>query len=223
MLTPKVSFRQIKPAFLHRAMACLFAAAIALAIAIPAGVVHASDVKLLPHPEMNDSGLHVQPWFQETFLDLGEDLEEAASEGKRLAIFFEQKGCGYCRKMHEVNLRDPRIVDYIKANFHVIQLDLKGLREVTDFDGKTMTEREYAERVHMRGTPKIIFYPEKLAQATGKGGLDGIAWTYEGYLQRGHFLNTFEFTVAKGYEGQKTPNFFAWLQSGAAKLNYTWD
>ena len=33
-------------------------------------------------PILTDDGLYKQPWFLESFLDLSDDLEEAAKEGK---------------------------------------------------------------------------------------------------------------------------------------------
>ena len=33
--------------------------------------------------EIGDDGLHKETWMRDTFLDLGEDLEEARAEGKR--------------------------------------------------------------------------------------------------------------------------------------------
>jgi hypothetical protein len=44
-------------------------------------------------PVMTDDGLYTQAWFLQSFLDLGEDLAEAAANGKRFAIIWEQKGC----------------------------------------------------------------------------------------------------------------------------------
>ncbi len=41
---------------------------------------------------MGDDGLHKQEWFSLTFRDVAEDMAEAESEGKRLAIVFEQTG-----------------------------------------------------------------------------------------------------------------------------------
>jgi thioredoxin-related protein len=95
-------------------------------------------------PRLNDDGLHVQPWFSQTFLDLKEDLAEAAASGRRLVIFWEQRGCPYCRELHRVNLADPEIVSYIKDNFLALQLNLYGSREMTDFDGTKMEERQLA-------------------------------------------------------------------------------
>jgi len=51
--------------------------------------------------EIGDDGLHKAPWMRDTFKDLREDLDEANSEGKRLMVMIEQRGCIYCKKMHE--------------------------------------------------------------------------------------------------------------------------
>ncbi|NCX28319.1 MAG: thioredoxin [Rhodobacterales bacterium] len=51
--------------------------------------------------ELGDDGLHKQSWMRDTFKDLREDLDEANSEGKRLVLMFEQRGCVYCSKMHK--------------------------------------------------------------------------------------------------------------------------
>ena len=88
---------------------------------------------------VGDDGLHIQPWIRDTFKDLQEDLDEANAEGKRLAIFFEQRGCIYCTKMHENVYPDPELSQYIDENFFVIQLNLHGDLEVVDFDGETLS------------------------------------------------------------------------------------
>ncbi|MGB0440942.1 MAG: thioredoxin family protein, partial [Paracoccaceae bacterium] len=73
--------------------------------------------------ELGDDGLHKQPWMRDTFLDLREDLDEARAEGKRLVLFFEQRGCIYCTKMHTEVFSDPAVSDYIDENFFVVQLN----------------------------------------------------------------------------------------------------
>jgi hypothetical protein len=57
---------------------------------------------------LGDDGLYRQDWFLQSFLELGPDLEDAAAEGKRLAVMIEQRGCPYCRDTHLINLADPR-------------------------------------------------------------------------------------------------------------------
>ena len=54
--------------------------------------------------ELGADGLHKQSWMRDTFKDLREDLDEANSEGKRLVLMFEQRGCIYCSKNDWYNL-----------------------------------------------------------------------------------------------------------------------
>lgn len=111
---------------------------------------------------VGDDGLHIQPWIRDTFKDLQEDLDEANAEGKRLAIFFEQRGCIYCTKMHENVYPDPELSQYINENFFVIQLNLHGDLEVVDFDGETLSEKKIARKWGILFTPSVIFLPEEV-------------------------------------------------------------
>ena len=106
-------------------------------------------------PILTDDGLYKQPWFLESFLDLGDDLEGARKEGKRFVIMWELRGCPYCKETHLVNFAQPRISDYVKANFEVLQLNIIGSRKVTDFDGTELSEKELAAKYGVRFTPDI--------------------------------------------------------------------
>jgi len=112
-------------------------------------------------PMLTDDGLYKEPWFLESFLELADDLEGAAKEGKRFAIMWELKGCPYCKETHFVNFARGDIADYIKANFEVLQLNIIGSRKVTDFDGKEMSEKAMAAKYGVRFTPTFQFFPER--------------------------------------------------------------
>ena len=92
-------------------------------------------------------------------VDLREDLQEATDAGKRFAIVWEQDGCPYCKEMHLTNFADPEVRDYVERNFVVLQLNIWGSREVTDFDGEVMSEKALARRNRVRFTPTIQFFP----------------------------------------------------------------
>ncbi|WP_296433049.1 thioredoxin family protein, partial [Yoonia sp.] len=66
---------------------------------------------------LGDDGLHKADWMRDTFKDLREDLEEANSEGKRLLVIIEQRGCIYCTKMHEEVFPDPKIAAALNDQF----------------------------------------------------------------------------------------------------------
>ena len=109
--------------------------------------------------EVGDDGLHKTPWMQDTFKDLREDLEEANAEGKRLVLFFEQIGCIYCTKMHKEVFSKEKVSNYIGDNFFVVQLNLHGDIEVTDFDGDVLPEKDIARKWGILFTPSILFLP----------------------------------------------------------------
>jgi thioredoxin-related protein len=120
----------------------------------------------LVEAKKGEDGLYHQAWELNSFLDLREDLAEATAKGRRFAVIFEQRGCIYCTKMHTEVLAQKYINDYVRENFTILQLDLFGAREVTDFDGQKMSETKLAERWGVQFTPTIIFYSDE-AQTKG--------------------------------------------------------
>jgi thioredoxin-related protein len=110
--------------------------------------------------EIGDDGLHKPDWLRETFKDLRDDLAEANAEGKRLMVFIEQRGCIYCTEMHEKVLTDPKIDALIRESYFVVQINLFGDVDVTDFDGTTLPEKQMAMRWGVMFTPTLMFFPE---------------------------------------------------------------
>ena len=113
--------------------------------------------------ELGDDGLHKPAWLRETFKDLREDLAEANAEGKRLMITIEQRGCIYCTRMHEEVFTDPAIEALIREQYFVVQINLFGDVEVTDFDGTVLPEKAMATRWGVLFTPTLIFLPEAVS------------------------------------------------------------
>ncbi|TCS64300.1 thioredoxin-related protein [Varunaivibrio sulfuroxidans] len=179
------------------------------------GAPVASDERL-PVPALGEDGLYVQPWFLDSFLELSSDLAETSAQGKRLAIMWEQRGCPYCRETHLVNLRQPKVVDYITKHFNVIQMNLWGDREVVDFDGEKLSEKKLARKYGVQFTPTIMFFKD---DPNGIGKLsprDREVWRLLGYWKPFHFLNSFVYVSEKAYE--KEPNFQRWLQGVAEEM-----
>lgn len=110
--------------------------------------------------EIGDDGLHKAPWMRDTFKDLSEDLAEANDEGKRLMVIIEQRGCIYCKKMHEEVFSVQQVADYIDENFFVVQINMFGDVDVTDFDGTTLPEKEMVKKWGALFTPLILFFPQ---------------------------------------------------------------
>ena len=147
---------------------------------------------------LGDDGLYKQGWFLDSFLDMGDDLAEAHAAGKNFVVMFEQAGCPFCRKTHEVNLAREDYVPWLKENFTFVQLDLFGARETTDFDGEAMEERALGRKWLVNFTPTIVFFPTDPAAVAGKDGHSAEIARIQGYLPPFYFYH-----------------FFEWVRSGA--------
>lgn len=149
--------------------------------------------------QMGDDGLHKTEWMRDTFKDLREDLAEANAEGKRLAIIVEQRGCIYCRKMHEEVFPIPEIAAYITENYFFVQLNMFGDVEVTDFDGEVLSEKNMAQKWHLMFTPTILFFPQEVAPE--QTAPEAAVAVMPGAFGKHTTLNMFSWVVEQGYEG----------------------
>jgi thioredoxin-related protein len=168
----------------------LFAAM--LVLAVPAW---ASDVP------MGEDGLHKPEWLRLTFKDMTEDLADANAQGKRLLVMVEQRGCIYCRKMHEEVFVDPEIEAYIEDHYFVVQMNLFGDEEVTDFDGTTLSEKEMAQRWGVVFTPTLLFFPEEVPEDSVGGRAAPVVMP--GAFGKGTTSALLTWVVEKGYEGDE--------------------
>jgi len=98
-------------------------------------------------------------WFKVSFLDLFEDIEEAADNNKRLMVYYYQDGCPYCKKLLEDNFGQRNISDKTKKHFDVVAINLWGDQEVIVGD-KTYTEKAFAEALKVQYTPTLLFFNE---------------------------------------------------------------
>ena len=161
-------------------------AALAVAMAWPAAAA-----------ELGDDGLHKTAWMRDTFKDLREDLAEANAEGKRLVLFFEQRGCIYCTKMHQEVFPDPELSGFIADNYFVVQLNLHGDIEVTDFDGEVLPEKQMARKWSVLFTPTIMFLPEEVPE--GVSAPQAAVAVMPGAFGKGTTLDMFTWVQEKRY------------------------
>lgn len=147
--------------------------------------------------ELGDDGLHKTAWMRDTFKDLREDLDEANAEGKRLVLFFEQRGCVYCAKMHKEVFPRPEVSSYIEENYFVVQLNLHGDIEVTDFDGEALSEKDMARKWGILFTPTILFLPEEVAE--DQSAQQAAVAMMPGAFGAGTTLDMFTWVIEKRY------------------------
>jgi thioredoxin-related protein len=99
-------------------------------------------------------------FFNETWGNFQEELVKAREEGKKgILLFFEIDICPFCHRMKRTVLNQPEVQEYFRENFLIFSVDVEGDVEMVDFDGKTINQNVFSEKVNrVRATPVFMFY-----------------------------------------------------------------
>jgi thioredoxin-related protein len=138
------------------------------------------------------------PWFKSSFLDLAEDVAEAAGANKQVIVYFHQDGCPYCAKLLRDNFGQREIAERTRAEFQVVAINLWGDREMVDLAGETTTEKAFGKALRVMFTPTLLllntqgevvlringYYPPHLFAAA----LDFVAGGYQRELDFREFV-----------------------------------
>lgn len=151
---------------------------------------------------LGDDGLHDAPWIRETFKDLREDLAEATANDQRLLVIIEQRGCIYCTRMHEEVFVIPEIEALLMDDYFVVQINMFGDVEVTDFDGETLSERDAVRRWGALFTPTMMFFPEEVGE--GLTAQQAAVATMPGAFGRWTTQNLLTWVLEEGYNGEES-------------------
>ena len=151
---------------------------------------------------IGDDGLHKTDWMRDTFRDMAEDLEEANAEGKRFMVIIEHRGCIYCTKMHEQVFPDPEVKAMIEDNYFVVQMNMFGDIEVTDFDGETLSEKDMISKWNIVFTPTMMFFDDELPPE-GTTAAQAAVMTMPGAFGKFTTLSMFQYILEKGNEGDE--------------------
>ncbi len=139
-------------------------------------------------------------FFHVTFGNFPEELALAREQGKRgILIFFELEECPFCHRMKQTVLNRPEVQDWYRERFLIFAVDIEGETEVTDFQGTTMTAKDFAFRVnHIRATPVFMFYD---LEGNAVVRYTGVTRDAEEFLWLG------EFVADNHYRGTKFTRF----------------
>ena len=103
--------------------------------------------------------------------------------------------------MHEEVFSDPKIAKLITEKFYVIQMNLFGDEEVTDFDSETLTEKEMAIKWGVHFTPTIMFFP--VESDVYKPANLAAVMTMPGAFSKYTTFNLLNFILEEGYNGSE--------------------
>lgn len=148
---------------------------------------YAQDETALEQGMVNPGHQDKPSWFKESFLDLKEDVQEATANNKRVLLYFYQDGCPYCAKLLHDNFGQKPIADKTRQHFDTIAINMWGDREITDFDGKTYSEKNFAAARRVMFTPTLLFLNEQ----------GGVALRVNGYYHPGKFDAALDYVSGK--------------------------
>ncbi len=133
----------------------------------------------------------IPSWFKESFLDISEDIAESKANNKHFMVFMDLEGCPYCTKMLKENfIAENKTSEFIKKYFDVIEINVKGSREVAWDEKTTLTEKELAEKLEIQYSPTILFFNEKKE----------VVVRVNGYRKAADFKYILEYVQGKHYE-----------------------
>ena len=133
-------------------------------------------------------------FFQDSFGDLAEEAETAEASGLfGVMIMFETADCPWCLRMKETVLNNIEVQRYYRRYFRVLVLNAEGDAPMSDFQGKEMTEKEFALEAHrVRAPPLFAFFDTRgrlLLKYTGTTrNTQEFLWLGE-FVVDGHYLN----------------------------------
>jgi len=153
--------------------------------------------------DMVNPGYQEKPdWFVNSFLDIREDVREAAAGGRRVLLYFYQDGCPYCNKLLETNFALKETETKTRKHFAVLAINMWGDREVTGFDGQSTTEKEFAKSLRVMFTPTLLFLDE-----TGS-----VVLRVNGYYPPHKFISALDYAAKNdGID----PDFRTWVAATA--------
>lgn len=148
-------------------------------------------------------------WFKLSFLDLKDDIEDAAADNKKgIILYFGRKDCPYCKALIDNNWIKGDIQHYTNKNFDVIAIDTKGIKSITDFDGFVYDEKQYSLKMKTNFTPSLLFYNLE----------EELVLKLPGYQQPYRLMAALEYIADDHYKEQ---SFSSYLSQAEYSLNLT--
>lgn len=134
-------------------------------------------------------------FFNETFGDYSEEIALAREEGKKgVMIFFEMDECPFCHWMKQNVLNQTEVQEYFRENFLMFPVDIEGDIQITNFEGETKAQKEFAfNEFRVRATPVIAFFDldgNMIHRHTGRTASAEEFLLMGRYVAEGHYKET---------------------------------
>lgn len=91
------------------------------------------------------------------WLTYDQGITKAQAEDKPIVIDFYTDWCGYCKKMDRSTFKDPKVIEYMSANFVAVRVNGEEKTKMVSHDGERMSERSLTKSFGVRGFPTFWF------------------------------------------------------------------
>ncbi len=155
--------------------------------------------------ELADNGLHIQEWIYSGEVDFRKIQAAAAADDKGIIVLVEQRGCPYCAELHSINFAKTELTDYMREHFVIVQVDMWGDRNVTDFDGEVLREEQLSDKWQVQYTPTTLVF--KRASTPINSRKEAETFRLPGYLKPFYYMAALEFLISDAYIDQRFQSF----------------
>lgn len=148
--------------------------------------------------ERESDSLQSQPFFVAPPHDLSLVREP-------IAVFFEQRDCPACGRMHRDLLSDPEIAR-LAGRTHAVQLDMWSDMPLVTPDGERLTAREWARKLSISYAPSVVLFDPEAGEVIRS----------EAFFKRFHTASIFDYLLSGAFREQ--PSFQRYLSTRAEHI-----
>ncbi len=152
------------------------------------------------HPVPATGELHAEPFFMQPPYDL-----TRAGTTRPLVVFFEQKECQECDRLHQKTLQYPMTRELVQQ-LDAVQLDMWSSTAVITPDNRKMTAREWARELNIAFAPSLVFFDTQGQEVMRA----------DGFLKNFHVQTLFDYVAKGAYTTE--PEFQRYLSHRAEQL-----
>ena len=128
-----------------------------------------------------------------------EATELSKKKKKKIFIDVYTDWCGWCKKMDNTTMKDPRVVEYMNKKFYAVKLNAESPK-ASAYKGTPVTERELATRIF-----KANGYPTTLYLSEG----EDLIFNLPGYREAGELDRILHFVGEDKFKTQTWEQFNA--------------
>lgn len=172
-------------------------AILSIALILPLSVQATENTDFPFFDKVEEQPYTLPNWFKNSFLEIAEDVDEAAAVDRHVMLFFHLDNCIYCARMLKENFTADTHQDFLQEHFDVIAINIRGAREVVFNEEVTMPEKELAQALKVDYTPTILFLDHENSTVA----------RLNGYRSSERFMQVAEFVAKRAYKSSTLSDY----------------